>query len=168
MPPLLVEKQQKKRGISSSEHQYQSGFAIGQPFYDYVQVGYSTSVGMKETFDDRCHYKMLFSDEMVEPRYDEEEASIFGEKDMENNGGKKNEEEDCGQALSICNEDIFIFDQDVEQDYYQNVVIFDNDSEVLAYEEVIVCEYDEEIDICEYEGAPIFDYDDEDYFFCRE
>ncbi|CAL5348565.1 hypothetical protein CsSME_00035169 [Camellia sinensis var. sinensis] len=84
VPPLLVEKQQKK-GISSSRHQYQSDFAIGQPSYDYDQVGYSTSVEMKETFDDGSHHKMLFSDEEVEPRYDKGRASIFGEEDIEAN-----------------------------------------------------------------------------------
>ncbi|THF98473.1 hypothetical protein TEA_005968 [Camellia sinensis var. sinensis] len=142
MPPLLVEKQPKK-GISNSGHQYQSGFAIGQPFYDYVQVGYSTSAGMQETCDDGCHHKILFSDEVVEPRYNEEEASIFGEEDMEENCGNK---QDCCQAHSICDEDIPIFDQDVEEDYGQDVAIFDDYSEPLAYEEADICEYEEEVD----------------------
>lgn len=83
VPHLLVMKQQKK-GISSSRQRYQSGFAVGQPSYDYVQVGYSTSVGVQVTFDD---HKMLFSDEVVKPRYDEEKASNFGEEDMEKNRG---------------------------------------------------------------------------------
>ncbi|THG12079.1 hypothetical protein TEA_027171 [Camellia sinensis var. sinensis] len=108
---------------------------------------------MKETFDDGCHHKMLFSDEVVERRYDEEEASIFGKEDMEESCGQK---QDCGQALPICNEDIPIFDQDMEQGYDQDVVIFDDDSGTLAYVEVDFCEYEEEVDGLTTGGLPTF------------
>ncbi|THG19991.1 hypothetical protein TEA_001819 [Camellia sinensis var. sinensis] len=150
---------QHKKGISSSGHQCERGFAIGQLSYDYFQVGCSTSVGVQETFDEGYHLKMLFSGEVVEPRYDEEEASIFSEEDMEENCGQ---EQDCSQALCVCDENFPVFDQDDEPNHDQDVAIFDDDSEVLDYEEVDVCEY-EEVDACEYEGVAIFDnYDDED------
>ncbi|KAL7216734.1 hypothetical protein ACSBR1_028630 [Camellia fascicularis] len=137
-------------------------FQTGQPSYDYVQDGCSTSVGVQETFDEGYHHKMLFSGNMVEPRYDEEEAYIFGEEDMKENC---DQEQDCGQVLSICDKKFSIFDQDEEPNHNQDVAIFDDNSEALAYEEVDICEYEEEADTCEYEGVPIFDnYDDEDDF----
>ncbi|CAL5352123.1 unnamed protein product [Camellia sinensis] len=147
VPSLLVEKQHKKgisssghqcqrqhkKGILSSDHQCKSNFATGQPSYDYFQVGCSTSVRVQETFDEGYHLKMLFSGEVVEPRYDEEKASIFGEEDMEENCGQ---EQDCSQALSVCDENFPVFDQYNEPDHDQDVAIFDDNSEVLAYEEV--------------------------------
>ncbi|CAL5379776.1 unnamed protein product [Camellia sinensis] len=127
---------------------------------------------MKATFDDRHNHKMLFSDEVIQPSYDEEdveessdqgqdcdtivpifdvEASIFRGEDVE---------EDYNQT-QYCDQDVRSFD---EEQGYDDVFIFDESmSGVLDYDEVNVHKYEEEVDDCEYGSIPILDhYDDAD------
>ena len=107
---------------------------------------------------------MLFSDEVVQPNYDEEDveessdhgqdydpdvpifdvgASIFSGEDYEQTQG--------------CNQDVPIFD--VEQGYDENVSIFDEPKRgAFDYDEVNVHEYEKKVDVCAYGGAPIFDH----------
>lgn len=115
---------------------------------------------------------MLFSDEVIQPSYDEEdveessdqgqdcdtivpifdvEASIFRGEDVE---------EDYNQT-QYCDQDVRSFD---EEQGYDDVFIFDESmSGVLDYDEVNVHKYEEEVDDCEYGSIPILDhYDDAD------
>ncbi|CAL5381426.1 unnamed protein product [Camellia sinensis] len=102
---------------------------------------------MKATFDDRHNHKMLFSDEVIQPSYDEEdveessdqgqdcdtivpifdvEASIFRGEDVE---------EDYNQT-QYCDQDVRSFDEEQGDD---DVFIFDESmSGVLDYDEVNV------------------------------